>query len=69
VEDSGMMPGSRIVEGRFMLVEQAIASRRGHEAGARFVREFVRDAKRSGLLARVLENNQVRGVAIAPMEG
>ncbi len=68
VEDSGMMPGSRIVEGRFMLVEQAIASRRGREAGARFVREFVRDAGVSGLLARLLETNRVRGVTVAPMK-
>jgi len=67
-EDAGMMPGSRIVEGRFMLVEQAIASRRGHEAGARFVRDFIRDAGRSGLLARIVDDNRVRGVTIASME-
>ena len=62
------VPGSRIVEGSFMLVEQAIASRRGREAGARFVRDFIRDAGRSGLLARIVDDNRVRGVTIAPME-
>jgi polar amino acid transport system substrate-binding protein len=67
VEDSGMLPGSRIVEGRFMLVAQAIASRRGCEAGARFVSDFIRDAVASGLLARVVEHNRVRGVTVAPM--
>jgi len=65
VADAEMMPGSRIVDGRFMLVEQAVASRKGREAGAQFIRDFIEDAKSSGLIARAISNNQVRGVRVA----
>jgi polar amino acid transport system substrate-binding protein len=65
-EDSAMMPGSRVLDGRFMVVEQAIASPRGRDAGAKLIREFVEEAKASGLVARLLEKNAVRGVTVAP---
>ena len=66
VADSERMPGSRIVAGRFMLVEQAIASARGRNAGAQFIRGFTEEVKTSGFIARSLENNGVRGVTVAP---
>jgi len=67
-EDLPRMPGARIVDGRFMRVEQALATRSGHPAGADFVRNFVHDVLTSGLLARIVEDNGVRGVTIAPAE-
>jgi polar amino acid transport system substrate-binding protein len=63
--DSEMMPGSRVVDGRFMRVEQSIASRRGRDAGAEYLRGFVADLKLSGMIAAALERNGVRGVAVA----
>ena len=69
VADSKMMPGSRIVDGRFMLVEQAVASPKGRSAGAQCIREFIEDAKTSGFIARALEANGVRGVSIASHTG
>ena len=69
VADSEMMPGSRIVDGRFMLVEQAVASPKGRSAGAQCIREFIESAKTSGFIARALEANGVRGVSIASHTG
>ena len=66
VVDSGMMPGSRVVDGRFMVVEQSIASPRGRDASAKYIREFTEDVKASGFVARSLETNGVRGVSVAP---
>lgn len=66
VVDSEMMPGSRVVEGRFMVVEQSVASPKGRDAGAKYVREFIEDVKASGAVARMLERNGVRSVAVAP---
>lgn len=66
VVDSEMMPGSRVVEGRFMVVEQAVASPKGRDAGAKYVREFIEDVKASGFVARSLEQHRVRGVSVAP---
>jgi polar amino acid transport system substrate-binding protein len=66
VADSEMMPGSRIVDGRFMLVEQAIASPWGRNAGAQYIREFTEDVKGTGFVARSLTKNGVRGVTVSP---
>jgi len=66
VADSDRMPGSRIVDGSFMRVEQAIASPRGRNAGAGYLRAFIGDVIASGFVARSLESNGVRGVTVAP---
>ena len=67
VADSKLMPGSRVLDGRFMAVGQALASRKGHDAGARYLSRFIEDAMASGLVAGLLEKHGVRGVsAILP---
>src|SRR4029453_1834388 len=60
------LPASRIVEGRFMGVQQSIAVPRGHDAGLVFLRQVVEDAKASGLVARAIERTGARGVSVAP---
>jgi polar amino acid transport system substrate-binding protein len=64
--DHANMPGSRILEGRFTAVQQAVGTPKGHDAGAKYLREYVEDAKASGLVARVIEKNKIRGVSVAP---
>lgn len=66
VADAERLPGARLLEGRFTAVQQAIGTHRGREAGAEYLRAFVEDAKASGLVARAIENNGVRGVSVAP---
>jgi polar amino acid transport system substrate-binding protein len=66
VVDAEMMPGSRVVDGRFMVVEQSIASPEDRAAAASYIRAFTEDVKASGFVARSLEKNGVRGVAVAP---
>src|SRR5262245_20030600 len=60
------LPGSRLVDGRFMGVQQSIAVPRGHDAGLAFLRRVVEDAKASGLVARAIEKTGARGVSVAP---
>jgi polar amino acid transport system substrate-binding protein len=60
------LPGSRIVEGRFMGVRQSIAVPRGRDAGLAFLGRVVEDAKASGLVARAIERTGGRGVSLAP---
>ena len=60
------LPGSRIVEGRFMGVQQSIAVPRGRDAGLAYLRDLVEDAKASGLVARAIERAGARGVSVAP---
>jgi polar amino acid transport system substrate-binding protein len=60
------LPGSRIVEGRFMGVQQSIAVPKGRDAGLAYLRRVVEDAKASGLVARAIERTGARGVSVAP---
>ncbi len=60
------LPGSRLLEGRFMGVQQSIAVPKGKEAGLAVLRQVVEDSKRSGLVARAIERTGARGVRVAP---
>ena len=60
------LPGSRIVEGRFMAVQQSIAVPKGRDAGLAYLRGVVEDAKASGLVARAIERTGAPGVTVAP---
>ncbi len=66
LQDAEAMPGSRILDGKFMAVQQAIGTRRANAAGAAFLRVFVEEAKASGLVARFIAEHQVRGLSVAP---
>lgn len=63
---SAKLPGSRLVEGRFMGVQQSIAVPKGREAGLRYLRGVVEEAKSSGLVARAIEKTGAKGVSVAP---
>ena len=63
------LPGSRLLEGRFMGVQQSIAVPKGHDAGLAYARRLVEDAKASGLVARAIERTGARGVSVAPRAG
>ena len=66
LSDAEALPGSRILEGRFTAVQQAIGTARGNEAGAAFLRDFVEEAKATGLVAALIERHAVRGLSVAP---
>jgi polar amino acid transport system substrate-binding protein len=65
VTDCDKLPGSRIIEGRFTAVQQAVGTPKGRSAGAQYLREFVEDIKASGLVAKTIEANGVRGLTVA----
>ena len=60
------LPGSRMLDGRFMGVQQSIGVPTGRDAGLAYLRGFVEDAKASGLVARAIERTGARGVSVAP---
>jgi polar amino acid transport system substrate-binding protein len=61
------LPGSRILDGRFMGVQQSIGIPKGRDAGLQFLRAVVEEAKASGLVARAIVRTGARGVTVAPM--
>ena len=60
------LPGSRILDGRFMGVQQSIGVPKGRAAGLAYLRRVVEDAKTSGLVARAIDKTGARGVSVAP---
>jgi polar amino acid transport system substrate-binding protein len=54
-----------VLEGKFTAVQQAIGTMRSNEAAAVFLRDFVEEAKASGLVARLIERHKVRGLSVA----
>ena len=66
VMDSEELPGSRVLEGQITAVQQSIGTPKSRSQAAAWLREFVEDAKASGLVARIIEKNKVRGVTVAP---
>lgn len=59
------LPGSRILDGQFTAVRQAIGTARPNDAAAAFLGEFVEDAKASGLVARLIGKHKVAGLTVA----
>jgi polar amino acid transport system substrate-binding protein len=69
VSDAEKLPGSRVLEGQFTAVQQAIGTPKNRAAGAKYLREFVEDCKASGLVAEAIARHAVRGVSVAPRAG
>ena len=60
------VPGAKILDGRFMAVQQAIGTAKPNTAGAAFLRAFAEEAKSSGLVARLIAKHKVVGLSVAP---
>ena len=67
VEDVERLPGARILDGQFTAVQQAIGTKPERAVAAAFLRDFVEEAKASGLVASLIEKYGVAGrLTVAP---
>ena len=66
VANAQRLPGSRVLEGRFMAIQQALGTPKGRDVAAKYLREFIEDVKASGLVAQAIERSGIRGVSVAP---
>lgn len=64
--DQAAMPGARILDGQFTAVQQAIGTQRRNAAAAAWLRDFVEEAKASGVVAKFIAQHGVRGLSVAP---
>ena len=64
--DARRVPGLRLLDGRFMVINQAMGTPRGREAGAAYLRSFVEEMKASGFIAQALRRHGIEGAAVAP---
>jgi polar amino acid transport system substrate-binding protein len=65
LKDREKLPGSKILPGNFMTVQQAIGTEKKNTAGAAFLAAFVAEAKKSGLVAQLIEKHHVQGLSVA----
>jgi len=50
------------------VINQAMGTPRGRDAGAEYLREFVETMKASGFVAQALARHGIEGAAVAPLE-
>lgn len=65
-QDAKRYPGLRLLEGRFMTIDQAMGLPKGREAGLAYLKAFVEDMKASGFVAQAIAANKVDGATVAP---
>ncbi len=64
--DAKRLPGLRVLEGRFMAINQAMALPKGRAAGAEYLAQFVEEMKASGFVADALQRHGIDGAVVAP---
>jgi polar amino acid transport system substrate-binding protein len=66
MDETAKIRGSRLLDGQVTTVQQSIGAPKHRQAAADYLRAFVEDAKRSGLVARLIEKFGVKGINVAP---
>lgn len=66
LKDIEKMPGARILDGKFSAVQQAVGTAKANKNGAEYLAGFVEQAKKSGLVGRLIERHKVKGLSVAP---
>jgi len=66
LKDVAKMPGATILPGKFSAVQQAVGCNKPATEGARYIADFVENAKKSGLVASLIEKHKVKGLSVAP---
>ena len=60
------LPGSRVLPGRYTVIQHAVATPKGKAAAAAFVKEFVEQAKREGIVRDAIAQAGLRRADVAP---
>jgi len=61
VAEAANLPNTRILDGKFTAVQQAVGVQKGKSKAAQFLSKFVEEAKASGLVATLIERHNVVG--------
>ena len=64
--DIEKLPGARILDGKFSAVQQAIGTPRKNAAAAKWLADFVEEAKASGLVQSFIDKHNAKGLSVAP---
>ena len=64
--DAQRLPGLRLLDGRFMEINQALGVPKTHEPGVAYLRAFVEELKSTGFVEKALARHGIAGAAVAP---
>ena len=64
--DARRLPGLRLLDGRFMVINQAMGIPKGRAGGLEYLRGFVEEMKAGGFVAQSLERHRIEGALVAP---
>jgi polar amino acid transport system substrate-binding protein len=64
--DAQRIPGMRLLDGRFMVINQAMGLPKGRDAAHAYLNAFVQEMKASGFVAQALVRHGIAGAAVAP---
>jgi polar amino acid transport system substrate-binding protein len=64
--DARRVPGVRLLDGRFMVINQAVGVPKGRDASVAYLRGFIEEMKATGFIARALARHGIEGAAVAP---
>lgn len=65
---SKKVPGSRVLDGQFTGIQQAIATKKSNLEAVKFLSTCVEEFIRSGLVTNLIEQYKVQGLAAAPIQ-
>ncbi|MEQ1805432.1 MAG: ABC transporter substrate-binding protein [Burkholderiaceae bacterium] len=63
--DAKRVPGVRLLPGRFMVINQAMATPIGRDGGRRYLNRFVEEMKATGFVANALARHGIEGASVA----
>jgi len=66
IEFASRHPNVRVIEGRFMAIEQAMGVPKGRDAAVRYLADFVEELKASGFVAKALKRSGQEDATVAP---
>jgi polar amino acid transport system substrate-binding protein len=69
LKTSRELPGSRVLDGQFTGIQQAIAVKDTHQEALTFLNQCVRRFVQAGLVASLIQQYQVQGLAAPLIEG
>lgn len=69
VDHARTNPGFRVMEGRFMAIEQAMGTPQGRPRALAYLKVFVEEMKASGFVARALAESGEHDAVVAPPAG
>ena len=67
LKDLEKHPELKILDGKFTAVQQAVGCNKPATEGARYIADFIENAKKSGLVASLIEKHKVKGLSVAPL--